>query len=66
MQSASFAHKYKFAVAREKVPESAGAFSKRERGAKLLYIHSQYEHMSIVTSGRVIPSLLRLTPLKSL
>ncbi len=46
------------------MPESAGGFSHRERGAKLLYIRSQFEHMSIVTSGRVIPVLLHLTPLK--
>ena len=38
----------------------------REKTAKLLYIHAQYEHMQIVTSGKVIPQLLHLTPLKSL
>ncbi len=64
--SASFANKYKFAVAREKMPESVSGFTHRERTAKLLYIRSQYEHMSIVTSGRVIPVLLHLTPLKAL
>ncbi|HEY0191556.1 MAG TPA: hypothetical protein VGC42_10585 [Kofleriaceae bacterium] len=65
-ESASFARRYKFAVAREKMPSSSGAFSKRERGAKLLYIRSQFEHMAIVTSGKVIPTLLRVTPLKAL
>lgn len=64
--SAGFVKKYKFAVAREKVPASYDGFSKREKRAKLLYIRSQYEHNSIVTSGKVIPVLLRLTPLKSL
>jgi hypothetical protein len=64
--SASFVGKYKFAVAREKVPSSYSGFTKHERRAKLLYIRSQYEHMSIVTSGKVIPVLLHLTPLKSL
>lgn len=63
--SAGFAKKYKFAVAREKVPASYADFTKRERRAKLLYIRSQYQHMSLVTSGKVIPVLLRLTPLKS-
>jgi hypothetical protein len=63
--SAGFVKKYKFAVAREKVPLSYGDFTKRERRAKLLYIRSQYEHMSIVTSGKVIPVLLRLTPLRA-
>ena len=48
------------------MPDSVGGFSKRERGAKLLYIRSQYEHMQIVTSKKVIPMLLRVTPLKAL
>jgi hypothetical protein len=65
-ESASFARRYKFAVAREKMPSAAGGFSRRERGAKLLYIRSQFEHMAIVTSGKVIPTLLRVTPLKAL
>jgi hypothetical protein len=65
-ESSSFARRYKFAVAREKMPSSAGGFSRRERGAKLLYIRSQFEHMAIVTSGKVIPLLLRVTPLKAL
>ena len=65
-ESASFAKKYKFAVAREKMPTSAGGFTRREKNARLLYIRSQYEHMGIVTSGKVIPVLLHLTPLKAL
>lgn len=65
-ESSSFARKYKFAVARESMPNSVGGFTKHERGAKLLYIRSQYEHMGIVTSGKVIPILLRVTPLKAL
>ena len=64
--SAGFAKKYKFAVAREKMPASYADFTKRERRAKLLYIRSQFDHMSIVTSRKVIPLLLRLTSLKSL
>jgi hypothetical protein len=63
-ESASFARRYKFAVARERMPTGSDGFSRRERGAKLLYIRSQFEHMAIVTSGKVIPTLLRLTPLK--
>jgi hypothetical protein len=64
--SESFAKSYKFAVARENMPSAYSGFSKRERGAKLLYIHSQFEHYAIVTSHKVIPLLLRLTALKSL
>lgn len=62
--SASFTKKYPFAVTREKMPASSDDFSKREKKAKLLYVRSQYGHMEIVTGGKVIPSLLRLTPLK--
>jgi hypothetical protein len=64
-ESSAFAGKYKFAVAREGMPDTASDFSKKERRAKLLYVRSQYEHMQIVTSGKVIPVLLHLTPLKS-
>ncbi len=64
--SASFARRYKFAVARERMPSTAGGFARRERGAKLLYIRSQFDHMAIVTSGKVIPTLLRVTPLKAI
>jgi len=64
--SASFAKKYKFAVTRERVPASIDELSKRERRARLLYIRSQYDHMSIVTSHKVIPVLLRVTPLAAL
>lgn len=64
--SESFAKSYKFAVARENMPTAYSGFTKRERGAKLLYIHSQFEHYAIVTSHKVIPLLLRLTALKSL
>ena len=48
------------------MPPALADFTRRERGAKLLYIRSQFEHMAIVTSGRVIPVLLRVTPLKAL
>jgi hypothetical protein len=65
-ESSSFARRYRFAVARERMPVSVSGFTRRERGAKLLYIRSQFEHMAIVTSGKVIPMLLRVTPLKAL
>jgi hypothetical protein len=60
--SQSFAKKYPFAVARDAMPDGK-TFSKRERRAKLLYIRSQFGHMEIVTSGKVIPKLLQLTHL---
>jgi len=66
LASQSFVDRYKFAVAREKMPGELSGFSRRERNAKLLYIRSQFEHMAIVTSGKVIPLLLRVTPLHAL
>lgn len=64
--SVSFSQQYKFAVSREKFPETLGGFTKAERRAKLLYVHSQYDHMAIVNSKKVIPLLLRVTRLKPL
>ena len=65
-ESSSFTKKYPFAVTRDDMPDSTAGFSKREKKAKLLYIKSQYGHMQIVTGGKCIPNLLRLTPLKRL
>jgi hypothetical protein len=61
-----FAKRYPFAVVRDKMPDDLSGFTKKEKKAKLLYVRSQYGHMQIVTSGKVIPLLLRLTPLKAL
>jgi len=61
--SEAFAKKYKFAIAREKMPAEYSDFTKRERRAKLLYVHSQFGHMEIVTNSKVIPLLLRMTSL---
>ncbi len=66
MKSKEFAKKYKFAVVRDQLPDTTSGFTKKEKKAKLLYIRSQYGHMEIVTGGKVIPMLLRLTPLKAL
>jgi hypothetical protein len=65
-ESASFAHRYKFAATREKMPSSVSGFTRHQRNARLLYVRAQYDHMAIVTSGKVIPTLLHLTPLKAL
>jgi len=64
--SHSFIDKYPFAVAREKMPTSSDGFTRREKRCKLLYVRSQFGHMEIVTGGKVIPTLLRLTPLRAL
>jgi hypothetical protein len=65
-ESRAFIKRYPFAVARDTMPRSTEQFSKREKRAKLLYVRSQFGHMQIVTSGKVIPLLLRLTPLAAL
>ena len=62
-ESSEFTERYPFAVTREKMPGTTEEMSRREKRAKLLYIHSQYGHMQIVKNGKVIPLLLRLTPL---
>jgi hypothetical protein len=62
--SEAFADRYKFAVTRDDMPDAVTEFTRKEKSARLLYIKSQYGHMQIVTSGKVIPGLLRLTPLE--
>ncbi len=62
-ESRGFIKRYPFAVARDGMPATTEGFTKREKRAKLLYVKSQFGHMAIVTSGKVIPQLLRLTPL---
>ena len=63
-ESRAFVRQYPFAVVRDTMPATIGGFKKREKLAKLLYVRSQYGHTQIVTSGKVIPLLLRLTPLR--
>jgi hypothetical protein len=64
--SGAFSSQYKFAVGREGFPDKLGEFTVKERQSKLLYVRSQYDHMSIVTSQKVIPLLLRVTRLKAI
>ena len=48
----------------KRVPKAFEDFTGRQRRARLLIMRSQYEHMEIVTSGQVIPVLLRLSALR--
>jgi hypothetical protein len=59
----AFARKFRYAAVREKIPDSYAKLSKREKRSKLLYLRSQYGHTEIVSGGKVIPLVLRLTPL---
>lgn len=63
-KSRSFARQFKYSVFRDQVPADYEGFKRHERGARLLFIRSQYDHMGMVTGGKVIPLLLRLTPLR--
>jgi hypothetical protein len=49
-----------------RIPDSPGEFTPQEKRARLLLLRSQYEHMEIVSSGKVIPVLLELAPLSTL
>ena len=51
-------------VRMNKVPQSFKELDRRQKRARILYVKSQFEHMQIVTSGKVIPLLLRRTPLR--
>lgn len=64
--SRSFAHRFPFAVVRDRLPASYDAFSSREKHAKLLYVRSQYSHAQLAAGGTVLPLVLRLTPLAHL
>jgi hypothetical protein len=62
----AFAKKFRYAAVRENIPDTYAKLSKREKRSKLLYLRSQYGHSDIVRGGKVIPLVLRLTPLKLL
>lgn len=63
-KSRAFARQFKYSVFRDQLPADYEGFKRHERGARLLFVRSQYDHMGIVTGGKVIPLLLRLTPLR--
>ena len=60
-----FAKRYASAARRNGIPEDVSVFTRRELKAPILYLRSQYEHLQMVVSGRVLPLLLRLTNLKA-
>ena len=64
-KSERFARRYATSARRSSIPDELSAFTRRELKAPILYLRSQYEHMDIVLSGRVLPLLLRLTNLKA-
>ncbi|HUH04232.1 MAG TPA: hypothetical protein VML75_19675 [Kofleriaceae bacterium] len=48
------------------IPETLDDIAEDERRGRLLYMRSQYDHMGLVTNGKTIPVLLRLTRLSLL
>lgn len=62
----AFLRGFKGVVRMKKIPEKWDDFTKVQRTARLLYLQSQYGHMQLVTNGKVIPLLLRRTPLRLL
>lgn len=65
-QSNRFARHISSVARRRSVPAKASSFTPRETHARLLYLRSQYNHGEIISSGKVIPLLLQITPLKAL
>ena len=51
---------------RRSIPAKSSSFTPRETHARLLYLRSQYDHNEIITSGRVIPVLLQISPISAL
>jgi hypothetical protein len=54
------------AVKRDRVPERFAELTKKERRARVLHLVSQYGHAAIMDTGKVLPVVLRLSPLRSL
>lgn len=48
-----------------RIPDALTELDHQQRNAQLLHIISQYEHMALVTDGKVIPLLLEMSPLKA-
>jgi hypothetical protein len=65
-ESDRFARRIPGAARRNSVPAELPDFTLREIRAPLLYLRSQYEHVDIVSGGKVIPLVLKLTALKPL
>jgi hypothetical protein len=61
-----FINQFKGVIRMKRVPGSWDDFNKTQRTARVLYMQSQFGHMELVSSGKVIPLILRRTPLHAL
>jgi hypothetical protein len=64
--SEPWARAFGYAHTLDWVPETLRDIGAEARAAQLLYIRSQYDHMDIVTRGRVMPVLLQATAIAAL
>jgi hypothetical protein len=62
----AFIGQFKNVVRMKRVPASWDELNKTQRTARVLYMQSQFGHMELVSSGKVIPLILRRTPLRAL
>ena len=65
-RSHDFIKKIPFAVKRKRFPKSYTEFSRNQKRARMLYIKSQYSHHNMIANQKVIPLILRITPLRLL
>jgi len=54
-----FVGRFPDCIVRSEIPERFEDFTRREREARLLYLHSQYGHLELIAAGRTLPLLLR-------
>lgn len=59
-----FVRRYRSSRVFDLIPETLDDIAEDERRGRLLYMRSQYDHMGLVTNGKTIPVLLRLTRLR--
>ncbi len=62
----AFLRRFPRAVRFEELPDSPEAVSAEQRAAPVLYLPTvKFDHMGLVTEGKVLPLVLALSPLKS-
>lgn len=60
-----FVRSRRYAITVARIPDALEELSRRERTARLLALRSQFGHFELITDGRVLPLLLRRTPLSA-
>jgi hypothetical protein len=65
-RSDRFARRVPDAARRSAIPADFSNLTPREKRARLLFLRSQYDHLDMISNGRVIPLLLKLTALRPL